>query len=57
MLIANKKRKENIAEYLLYMWQVEDLIRANGCDIDRVEQNIISLYGADPKTHAEIKDW
>lgn len=57
MLIANKKRKENIAEYLLYMWQAEDLIRANDCDIDRVEQNIISLYGADPKTHAEIKDW
>jgi len=30
MIIAQKKRKENIAEYLLYMWQVEDLIRAAG---------------------------
>ena len=32
MIIARQKRKENIAEYLLYMWQVEDLIRANKFD-------------------------
>ena len=35
MLIAQSKRKENIAEYLLYMWQVEDIIRAFGLDIDK----------------------
>ena len=57
MLIANKKRKGNIAEYLLYMWQVEDLIRANGCDIDQVERNIIDRFNVDEKTHAQIKDW
>ena len=57
MLIANKKRKENIAEYLLYMWQVEDLIRANGCDIDCVERNIIDRFEVDADTHAQIKDW
>ena len=34
MIIARRKRKENIAEYLLYMWQVEDLIRANNFDMD-----------------------
>ena len=28
MLIALQKRKENIAEYILYLWQVEDLLRA-----------------------------
>ncbi len=57
MLIANSKRKENIAEYLLYMWQIEDLIRANGCDIDRIEQNVISRYDVDADTRAQIKDW
>ena len=41
MYIASKKRKENIAEYLLYMWQIEDLIRAYGLDIDRIRQNVI----------------
>ena len=33
MIIASQKKKENIAEYLLYMWQIEDIIRAYGLDI------------------------
>ena len=28
MDIAHAKRKENIAEYILYLWQIEDLLRA-----------------------------
>jgi hypothetical protein len=28
MDIAQLKRKENIAEYILYLWQIEDLLRA-----------------------------
>lgn len=28
MLIARQKRRENIAEYILYIWQLEDLFRA-----------------------------
>lgn len=28
MNIARAKRKENIAEYILYLWQLEDLLRA-----------------------------
>ena len=28
MDIAVSKRKENIAEYILYLWQLEDLLRA-----------------------------
>ena len=28
MFIAKRKRKENIAEYILYLWQLEDLLRA-----------------------------
>ena len=49
MFIAKQKRKENIAEYLLYMWQIEDLIRANNCDIDKIEHNIIDKYNVDYK--------
>lgn len=44
MYIAQQLKEKNIAEYLIYMWQVEDMIRANHCDIDRVEQNMISRY-------------
>ena len=28
MDIAKTKRRENIAEYILYLWQLEDLLRA-----------------------------
>ncbi len=28
MFIATEKRKENIAEYILYLWQLEDTLRA-----------------------------
>ena len=38
MFIANELRKTNIAEYLLYMWQIEDTIRAFDC-FDRFDYN------------------
>lgn len=44
MYIASQKRKENIAEYLIYMWQIEDLIRANDLDIDKIRTNVIDKY-------------
>lgn len=44
MKIAQQLKENNIAEYLIYMWQVEDLIRANGGDLDRVQQNIVVRY-------------
>ena len=28
MDIAQAKRRENVAEYILYLWQIEDLLRA-----------------------------
>ncbi|NDW10280.1 DUF4924 family protein [Dysgonomonas sp. 520] len=57
MLIAQKKKESNIAEYLLYMWQVEDLIRANGSDIDRIRKNIIDQYDQPVEVKQEIEDW
>ena len=37
MITASVKKRENIAEYLLYMWQIEDIIRAYGLDPDRIQ--------------------
>ena len=54
MVIAQLKRQENIAEYLLYLWQVEDLLRACDLDIDRVEKTVISRYDVDENTRHEI---
>ncbi len=57
MLIAREKRITNIAEFILYMWQVEDLIRASGFDIDEIEKNIISRYRQPREILFEIRDW
>ena len=57
MIIAQKKRRENIAEYLLYLWQVEDLLRACHLDIDTVDKAVISHYDVDEAKRHEIREW
>lgn len=44
MFIAQKLKKENICEYLLYMWQTEDILRALQLDIDKVNETIVQRY-------------
>lgn len=55
MKIAKQLKEKNIAEYLIYMWQVEDLIRANGCDIDEICRNIISRYPEEERP--ALEEW
>lgn len=57
MIIAQQKRKENIAEYLLYMWQVEDIVRACNFDIDRLWQTLISKFQVADNELSKIKTW
>ena len=57
MIIARQKRKENIAEYLLYMWQVEDLIRANKLDMDSINRTVIAHYDQPVEVKKEIAQW
>ena len=54
MLVAQQKRKENIAEYILYLYQIEDLIRAFHLDISKIEIKLVSQYQVDEKTKQEI---
>lgn len=57
MYIASQKRKENIAEYLLYMWQIEDIIRANGLDLDKIKSNVIDRFTLSPEQYKEMAEW
>ncbi len=57
MIIASLKKKENIAEYLLYMWQIEDIIRANNLDIDLIIKNIIDKYQLNDQQRKEYIEW
>ena len=58
MITASVKKKENIAEYLLYMWQIEDIIRANKLDIDDIQTHIIDQYKDLSETQRkEMREW
>lgn len=57
MIVARQKRKENICEYLLYMWQVEDLIRANHLNMDEIRRNVLSRYQQPESVMREIEQW
>ncbi|MBN2166337.1 MAG: DUF4924 family protein [Marinilabiliaceae bacterium] len=58
MIIAKQKRDENIIEYILYMWQIEDLIRANNFNMKKIDQNIISQYkNLDADKTLEVRYW
>ena len=43
MFVSRQLKEKNIAEYLIYMWQIEDLIRANGCDMEKIKSTIIAV--------------
>ena len=45
MFVAKELRKNSIAEYLLYMWQIEDTIRAYGCSLTRIRKEYIDQFG------------
>ena len=57
MIIAQEKRKSNIAEFILYMWQVEDLIRSSQFDINRIDEIHISKFNLPAETLEEILTW
>ncbi len=57
MFIAQKLKQSNIAEYLIYMWQIEDLIRAAGCDIDKLKSNFISQYQISDDDKLKLIQW
>lgn len=57
MFIAQELRKKNIAEYLLYMWQVEDTIRAFGCSLQRIKAEYVSRFDYDDEQMEEEIDW
>lgn len=57
MIIANKLKETNRAEYLLYMWQVEGIIRLYGCDIDRLDDEYLKRFDLPAATAAEMRQW
>jgi hypothetical protein len=57
LFIAEEKYKTNIAEYLLYMWQVEDVIRGFQLNLEDIYYNVIEPANLSPQDTKRLKQW
>ncbi|MCD7968836.1 MAG: DUF4924 family protein [Alistipes sp.] len=57
MYIAISKRRENIAEYILYLWQLEDLLRALQFSPEGVYSQLIKPRGLEAAQEQELLAW
>lgn len=57
MFIAGKKKDENIAEYMLYMYQVEDVIRSYQLDLERIINEFVQPQLPDKAFLEQYREW
>lgn len=57
MDLLGRKKEDNIAGYVISMWHIEDLMRANDFDMRKVEERLIDPMDADEATRAEVREW
>jgi hypothetical protein len=55
--IAEKKKVKNIGEYIIYMYQMEDLLRAYQFNMQEVKQYVISYYPISEEEKEETFQW
>lgn len=57
MFTAQKTRKENIAEYILYLWQLEDLLRALQFSPEAIYSQLVQPSGLTESQKQETFLW
>ena len=57
MFIAQEKKKNNIIEYVLYMWQVENIIRACQFNLEIIKGNVIAQLGLTENDKELVAEW
>ena len=58
MLLSSQLKKTNISEYLLYMWQVEDILCAFQFDIENIKLHVIDRFNiTDNSQYQEVVGW
>ena len=55
--VAERKKTQNIAEYLIYMYQMEDLVRSYQGDRGEMDKYLISKYPVSDDDKIEISNW
>lgn len=56
MSLAEQKQQQNIAEYLIFLWQMEDLIRAVNFETEALDQ-FVKSYTPGAEEFAAEKKW
>jgi hypothetical protein len=57
MFASAKLKSENIVGYLLYMWQVEDIIRANSLDVDKITESYVERFQLNDEQRVAMVEW
>lgn len=55
--VAENKKATNIAEYIIYMYQMEDLIRSYQRDAEEIKTFVVSKYPVSEEERTEILEW
>lgn len=55
--IAEKKRKENIIEYILYLYRMEDLLRAYQFEMEEIDAYVLGHEKVSSEDKIETKKW
>ncbi len=57
MNVAEAKKRNNISEYIIHMYQTEDLIRAFDFDIELIKQYVLKHIPGDETQQTELTKW
>lgn len=57
MLIAKLKKETNIVEYLIYMFQIEDIIRSFNFDLNKIDEAVVQKFEQPKKVKDQIRAW
>lgn len=57
MILAKEKRNSNIVEYVLYMWQIESILRSYELNEEKIMEFVSTQYKTEDDQLEEIKDW
>jgi hypothetical protein len=57
MYLAQEKFNYNISEYILYMFHIEDVIRACNLSINEIETKVLPGYNLPEAEKEQVKDW
>ena len=55
--IAQSKLKNNVSEFIIHMYQMEDLCRVYQFNLDDIEQYVIHHFPVDEKEKKKLRSW